>query len=169
MKNTLKALLLSSALILMISGCSTAKTQALSPMQFSTDSMQRYSSFTIATNDVNDTIPEDKRELFENKLRELLTKDGYTDNGSLKIEYSFEAYDEGNRVARYLIGFGAGKAEIVVKASYYDTNTNKLLVETSTKGELVMGVLGGSFDGTLIRAAEDIHKFTKENFMTKSQ
>lgn len=153
----------------MISGCSTAKTQALSPMQFSTDSMQRYNSFTIATNDINDTIPAEKRELFKSKLQELLIKDGYTDNGALKIECSFETYDEGNRVARYVIGFGAGKAEIVVKTSYYDTNTNKLLAETSTKGELAMGMFGGSFDGTLIKAAEDIHKFTKENFMTKNQ
>lgn len=75
----------------------------------------------------------------------------------LKIKCNTLDYDEGNRFARYLVGFGAGAASSVIDVRLIDSNGNEIKkFEMTTK--LTMGAFGGSDKNMLDIAAEKNNK-----------
>ncbi|WP_267523146.1 DUF4410 domain-containing protein [Campylobacter sp. MG1] len=82
----------------------------------------------------------------------------------LKIKCNTVSYDEGNRFARYMIGFGAGAASSVIDIRLIDDNGNEInKFEITTK--LSMGAFGGSDKNMLDVAADKIVKHIKENYI----
>lgn len=151
---------------ILLTGCSSSVTKVTAPVSKNAQSISiNYSDVIIENSKVANIIPQEKQEYYEKKLEELFIKNGTGIGSGLKIKYSFMAFDEGNQALRYFVGFGAGKGELVVKTSFYDSKTDTLLGEIETKGELSIGAFGGSFDGTLEKVAEDVFTFTKKNYL----
>jgi hypothetical protein len=105
------------------------------------------------------------RQVFREKLDELLFgKEGsYTkaENGAT-LRWEATRIDPGSRALRYFVGFGAGKGTFNARAVLVDTK-GRTITSTSTEGDQVMGVAGGSFDSAIEEAAENIAEFANTN------
>ena len=64
----------------------------------------------------------------------------------LKISGEVVKYVKGNRAARYLVGFGAGKTKIMVDVKLTDAATGQVLFNQTVDGDVTWGVFGGSSD-----------------------
>lgn len=90
-----------------------------------------------------------KKNLFQHVA--LSTED--TEN-VLLMQITVTEFDSGSRIARYMVGFGAGKAKVTVNCKFVEKASNRLISETYIKGYLDMGLFGGSSEG----AAEQVAK-----------
>ena len=64
----------------------------------------------------------------------------------LKISGEVVKYVKGNRAARYLVGFGAGKTKIMVDVKLTDAATGEVVFNQTVDGDVTWGVFGGSSD-----------------------
>lgn len=82
----------------------------------------------------------------------------------LKIKCNTLDYDEGNRLARYMIGFGAGAASSVIDIRLIDSDDNEIKkFELATK--LTMGAFGGSDKNMLDIAADKVVDYVYKNYI----
>lgn len=154
------ALLVTTALF---TGCASSSTSISTPVK--KEYSKKYESFTLEEKTLGKNAPQEKKTLFENKLKDVFQKYDYKNSSGLKIEYSFIAYDEGNQALRYFVGFGAGEGTLKVKTTFIDSSTNEVLGSIQTDGKLTMGAFGGDFDGAIDKVANDIFEFAKNNYM----
>lgn len=91
------------------------------------------------------------------RLRGIIGRD-------LKIKCNTLDYDEGNRFARYMVGFGAGAASSVIDIRLVDSSGNEIKkFEMATK--LTMGAFGGSDKNMLDIAADKIIDYVQKNYI----
>jgi len=64
----------------------------------------------------------------------------------VKISGVVTKYAKGNRAARYLVGFGAGRTKLVADVKVRDGETGQLLMEQKVDGHVYIGFFGGSTD-----------------------
>jgi hypothetical protein len=96
---------------------------------------------------------EDHR-VFVQKLESMLyTKDFYRGN-DLTLRWQITKCNRGSRALRYLVGFGAGRAEMLVEAMIVDSK-GKVIGNGVADGDQTMGVMGGSFASAVEEAAEN--------------
>lgn len=83
--------------------------------------------------------------------------------GAVLISCSIVDFDEGSRLARYLVGLGAGKAELKVACKFTDLTTDEPYAEGVFSGELKAGLFGGEADaGTMGKeVGEAIRRFLR--------
>lgn len=83
--------------------------------------------------------------------------------GAVLISCSIVDFDEGSRLARYLVGLGAGKAELKVACKFTDLTTDEPYAEGVFSGELKAGLFGGKADaGTMGKeVGEAIRRFLR--------
>lgn len=91
------------------------------------------------------------KQLVQNKIKNDLT------SNDTVIKYELN-YDQGSRALRYFVGFGAGKAQAVVKAHLINKSDGKEIASLTTDSTLSMGVFGGDAKATLDNSAKDITK-----------
>ena len=110
------------------------------------------------------TAPAEIASRFQRLLDEALYSEKHFARGSeLKIKWQIAAYDEGSRALRYMVGFGAGKGKVVVKARFFDAN-NRELGSIQSEGSITMGAFGGSYETALRECADAIANYAKQNF-----
>jgi hypothetical protein len=98
--------------------------------------------------------PEDHR-LFVAKLESMLyAKDFYRGDKDLSLRWQITKCDRGSRALRYLVGFGAGRAEMLVEAVVVDAK-GKVIGSGIADGDQTMGVMGGSFASAVEETAEN--------------
>jgi hypothetical protein len=111
-------------------------------------------------------VPDEVKQVFEEKLGTFLYGDGGFQKGSdLKIEYRFIQFNPGSRFARYMLGGigNTGEGSITVEAKYFD-NTGKEVCSVHCEGKIGSGVFGGDFDNAIEKAAKEITDYTKQTF-----
>jgi hypothetical protein len=72
-------------------------------------------------------------------------------------------YKEGNRAARYVIGFGAGRAKLKAHIKVADSKGNVLL-EKDVDGNVVIGIFGGNSNGITRGLARELAKDMVKKF-----
>jgi hypothetical protein len=95
---------------------------------------------------------EDHRVFIEKLESQLYTNDFYRGN-DLTLRWQITKCDRGSRALRYLVGFGAGRAEMLVEAVILDSK-GKVIGSGVADGDQTMGVMGGSFASAVEEAAE---------------
>lgn len=123
-----------------------------------------YSSYNITY--PQDTNMTSKYEIISQNLQEKLQKQNIKNGSDLQIDIKFASYDEGNRFLRYVIGFGAGQAKIIVVTNFYNNN-KKHLGTLQTQANIAAGLLGGGSDTSLSLVADKIISFAKKHYFVK--
>lgn len=77
-------------------------------------------------------------------------------------------YDEGNRFARYMVGFGVGAATSTIKV-FLETKDGKELGNFETTANMGMGFFGGSALNTLEGSADIIVDFISKNYIKEKE
>lgn len=116
----------------------------------------------------SDQVPQLSRSQFQHFLDHYLKRYGYQSGEGLTINYEIQYYDKGNRALRYLVGFGAGKAEVDIQTTVLDEN-GKQLLQINTDSNLKMGIFGGSSHKVMINAAKDIAKHIARSGVLEKQ
>jgi hypothetical protein len=105
--------------------------------------------------------PEDHR-IFVEKLESLLyAKDFYRAANDLTLRWQITKCHRGSRALRYLVGFGAGRAEMLVEAVVVDPK-GKVIGNGVADGDQTMGVMGGSFASAVEEAAENTAEIARK-------
>lgn len=82
---------------------------------------------------------------------------------TLRLIGTVTEYKEGNRTARYLVGFGAGRAKIKAHIKILDSKGSTLL-EKDVDGNLVIGFFGGDSKSITRGLAREVAKVTEKKF-----
>lgn len=82
---------------------------------------------------------------------------------TLRLVGTVTEFKEGSRAARYLIGFGAGKAKVKAHIKIIDSG-GAVLLEKDVDGNVVIGVFGGDSKGITRGLAKEIAKVVKKKF-----
>ena len=90
-----------------------------------------------------------------NTLKTRLTKLGYKQGDDLTINYDIQLFDEGNRALRYIVGFGAGKAETSILTTIRN-KSGKEIGNIKTNADLKIGFFGGNAENIIKNAAIDV-------------
>lgn len=80
----------------------------------------------------------------------------------LTITGTVVEYKPGNRVARYFVGFGAGKTKVVAAIKITERATGKVLLEKNVDGKVVIGFFGGDSNGATRGLARQVAKDIKK-------
>ena len=142
-------------------GCGSARLRVVEPPP---DNPPRVSTLKIIEARHAVDVPDKRRANFLDRFRRAMYEKGAFKPGEeMTIEYRFLVYDEGSRVKRHVIGFGAGEAEILVQAVFKDT-TGQPLGRVETTGRVTSGIVGGDFKDAFNRAAEKIAAYAAETY-----
>lgn len=95
---------------------------------------------------------EDHR-IYVEKLESLLYAKDFYRGSDLTLRWRLTKCDRGSRALRYLVGFGAGRAEMLVEVVVVDSK-GKVIGNGVADGDQTMGVMGGSFASAVEEAAE---------------
>lgn len=107
-----------------------------------------------------------------NKFKEVAMERANTENGqteataeetTLRLVGTVTEFKEGNRAARYLIGFGAGRAKVKARIKILDS-AGTVLLERDVDGNVVMGAFGGSGSAVTRGLAKEIGKVVNRRF-----
>ncbi|HRH44897.1 MAG TPA: DUF4410 domain-containing protein [Pyrinomonadaceae bacterium] len=82
---------------------------------------------------------------------------------NLILSGTITKYEAGNRAARYLIGFGAGKTKIVALIKVVDKATGKIVFEKSVDGKVIIGLFGGDSNGATRGLAKEVASVVKKS------
>jgi hypothetical protein len=147
---------------LFITACSTARTIVLHPIETN----DYYNSAVLVEQFPAVDIPLG----FERKINSIIQKGLYEDGPfikgmDLKIQYTFVSYDPGNPFARWLLaGIGdVGEGSVEVLVTYFN-HLGKEVAQIKVKGLTKTGILGGSMNGAIKQAGEQIVDFTIRHF-----
>ena len=102
------------------------------------------------------------KRLQKERLFRSVTMSADQDTGVLLLKTTVIDYEPGSRLARYFIGFGAGKAEVEVNCQFIEKATGRIVSETSVSGYIAMGGAGGSVRDAYREATKRIVKYIKE-------
>ena len=80
----------------------------------------------------------------------------------LKISGEVVKYVKGNRAARYLVGFGAGKTKIMVDVKLTDASTGEVVFNQTVDGDVTWGLFGGSSDSAKGGVSDEIIREMKK-------
>ena len=86
-----------------------------------------------------------------------------------KITGTITKYSKGNRAARYLVGFGAGRTKLVAAVKVLDAETGTLLFEQNVDGHVYGGLIGGETDGAKSNLSSEIIKTMTEKKATRAK
>lgn len=89
---------------------------------------------------------------FRAKLQAELDRD-FARGKDYTLYWKVTEADRGSRALRYLVGFGAGKAKVLVQVRVVD-RAGREVARQIAEGDQVMGVYGGSFESAVFEAAE---------------
>lgn len=79
-------------------------------------------------------------------------------------------YNKGNRAARYLIGFGAGRTKLVAQVKVTDLESGQVLFEQKVDGHVYGGLFGGETDAAKSNLASEIIKtMTRKGYANKER
>jgi hypothetical protein len=95
---------------------------------------------------------EDHR-IFVEKLESMLYTNDFYRGNDLTLRWRVTKSDRGSRALRYLVGFGAGRAEMLVESVVVNSK-GKVIGSGVADGDQTMGVMGGSFASAVEEAAE---------------
>jgi len=76
----------------------------------------------------------------------------------VKISGVVTKYAKGNRAARYLVGFGAGRTKLVADVKVTDAQTGEALIQQKVDGHVYIGMFGGATDDAKGGLASEIIK-----------
>lgn len=82
----------------------------------------------------------------------------------VQLTGSVVEYSKGNRTARYLVGFGAGRSKVKASVKFTDPATNEVLLQDDVDGNVVGGSFGGESSGALRGLAKEVAKVVKKVF-----
>lgn len=85
-----------------------------------------------------------------------------TDN-PLVLACTLAGFDEGNRALRWIIGFGAGKANSYLLCSFNDVKGEKI-AEVNFRGEQSTGLFGGGAESTVDAILDGIIRYLLLNY-----
>ncbi|MBS4241271.1 DUF4410 domain-containing protein [Campylobacter vulpis] len=105
---------------------------------------------------------EEERYLQKQIINQLKIKNIY--GRDLNIKCKILHFDEGNRFARYMVGFGAGAATTTIKIEL-ENQQNEKIGEFEVSAEMKMGAFGGSALNTLEESAVKIVNFVEKNYI----
>lgn len=150
-----------------LAGCGAGKTLVVKPAE----ARLRVTSVDISEANSTVIVPGGIREEFRNKLAQLLyEKQGeeeavFTRGNDLKVKYRFVQFEKGNQFTRWFLGGigNAGEGSLTIEAKYFDANGRELAT-IQAEGKIGSGFFGGSVNFAVGKAAEEIAKYTKENF-----
>jgi hypothetical protein len=151
------------AVILIMSGCASNSTKILSAAGY--DKTTKYSQVQIKNHQPMELVPQEQVTYLTKRINDLYLENGFPQGDGLIVNYSITSYNEGSRALRYFVGFGVGKAELVVETSFYDAATNKLIGKVESRSDLSRGAFGGSFNEVLDKVAMEIFEFSKKNYL----
>ena len=80
----------------------------------------------------------------------------------LKISGEVTKYVKGNRAARYLVGFGAGKTKLMVDIKLTDAASGEVVFHQSVDGDVTWGLFGGDSDKAKGGVADEIIREMKK-------
>lgn len=80
----------------------------------------------------------------------------------LKVSGEVTKYVKGNRAARYLVGFGAGKTKLMVDVKLTDAATGEVVFHQSVDGDVTWGLFGGDSDKAKGGVADEIIREMKK-------
>jgi hypothetical protein len=101
------------------------------------------------------------------KFKQVAIEGEFTSNTTvptLQVVGTITKYEEGNRAARYMIGFGAGKTKIVAHVKFIDIASGAVVFEKDVDGKVVMGLFGGDSKGATNGLAKEVVKVAKKEF-----
>ncbi|HRH40085.1 MAG TPA: DUF4410 domain-containing protein [Pyrinomonadaceae bacterium] len=82
---------------------------------------------------------------------------------NLVLTGTITKYEPGNRAARYLIGFGAGKTKVAALITITDKATGKVVLEKTVDGKVIIGLFGGDSNGATRGLAKEVAIVTKKS------
>jgi hypothetical protein len=85
-------------------------------------------------------------------------------DGVLVMQSVLQSYEKGSRAARYIIGFGAGKASCTVQCVFTDKRSGNQILKANFEGELSMGIAGGSAKQAAGKVYDKILEYLKKNY-----
>ncbi len=80
----------------------------------------------------------------------------------LKLTGEVTKYVKGNRAARYLVGFGAGKTKIMVDVKLTDVSTGEVVFSQVVDGDVTWGLFGGSSEGAKGGVSDEVIREMKK-------
>lgn len=152
------------ALSLLLAACGTGRTLVMESPE-----RKSFSGATLTRSDDTVAVPDEVREQFVNKMRELLygTKEApgpFKESAGLTIRVKVVQFDSGNQFARWFWGGigNSGEGSMHVVADYMEGD--KKLAQTQVEGRIGSGFLGGSMSEAVDKAAQEIANYAITNF-----
>ena len=108
-------------------------------------------------------IAPDVRDYFVRSVEEQLFESGqmFVRGKGLTLRWKVTEAERGSRALRYLVGFGAGQARFRVLATIVDEK-NRVLASKELGGTQTMGMVGGSSNGAVRDAADQVAFFVED-------
>lgn len=143
-----------------LSACSTAKTTVSQPPAVKAG----YRSVQIVEEPSNVQVAPELSKDFRRELESGLYHDaGFKRGEQLRLAYRIVQLDQGSRLSRTLPAGDSGEGTLTVEVKYFDAKEQQL-AQTRVEGKIEGGMLGGSFDSALARAAREVVAYTSEHF-----
>lgn len=152
-------------LVLLLVGCGTARTLVIEPVK---QPAQFQRAELIEANATVKVLPA-VQEKFRSVVEKGLYENGAFEHGNdLRIVYTFISNNPGSQFQRWLWGGigNAGEGSLVVMVRYLDASDTEI-AKMEVEGRIGSGVFGGGFDEAITKAAEDLVKFTIDNFAAR--
>jgi hypothetical protein len=145
---------------LVLSACGTAKTMVSQAPQVKAG----YNSVQIVEEPSNVQIAPELAKDFRRQLESgLFEQVGFERGEQLRLAYRIVQLNDGSRVSRTLPGGKSGEGSLTVEVQYFNAKDQKL-AQTRVEGKIEGGLLGGSFDSAVHKAAREVVAYTTENF-----
>jgi len=126
------------------------------------DELKKLNKFKEVT--IETTKPKDVVAIVEAKLdTPKVEAESRLLESTIRLIGTVTEYKEGNRTARYLVGFGAGRAKIKAHIKILDA-TGSTLLEKDVDGNLVVGFFGGDSKSITRGLAKEVAKVTEKKF-----
>jgi hypothetical protein len=147
---------------LVLAACGTGRTMITAAPE------ARYvaASLTIQEGTSTVAVPTEVNATLQKLLAEALHgKAGFARGTDLTLRYRFVQYSAGDRFQRWFWGGvgNSGEGSMTIESVYVD-RTGAEKAKIMSEGRIGSGFFGGSMDSALGKVAEEITKFTIENF-----
>jgi hypothetical protein len=157
--------LLLVGVVLLLTGCGTARTLVLEPV----NSSARFSRVELVENNANVQVPAEVTTKFRSVVEKgLYEKSAFTRGEDMRILYTFVSHNPGSQFQRWFWGGigNAGEGSVAVTVKYVDAKGTEL-AKTQVEGRIGSGMFGGSYDEAIQKAGEEIVKFTTQHFAAR--
>ena len=148
-------------LTISLAGCGASKLLVLEPLELSGD----IDGITIKQDKNTVGVPEKVVAYFNKKLHKKLYEElKYKKGKSVTLRSRFISYNEGSRLARYMLaGIGnAGEASLTVAVDFLDNN-GKVIGKIQVEGKISSGIGGGSSYSAIDKVINNILDYVASN------